>query len=371
MGLALGIGAWCLVMVSCAPLISGGSQAVSVEPSVDPISNTLTASISDIPQISPEDRIAFAARRQGAVSGFQEDLPSDTLAVPISLGDETGPRRTEFILENEQENIQTFLDLKGITVGSVRQTGIVPAVFFQALPWNLEPMTDIQARKDIYLAILLPLVLDVNREIEAERALLLNSAFRGSINQVTDPAIRELAAKYYELDGSVQSLLNKVAPLPVDMVLAQSIEESGWGTSRFVLKGHALFGQRVFSDEAHGFIPRQREEGLEFKVQGFDSLKDSIAIYALNLNRHRSYETMRQTRAALMASSKPVTGKDLMPHLQAYSTERSKYINKVKRLIDHNKLSDFNTAKLETHRALDVIFTQSYFDKLDELAQAQ
>lgn len=361
LGLAIGVGCWCVIVASCAPLVS--KTPLNLE------NELLTASLSAAPPL-PDQRMGLTMRREGAISGdaFEPDLivPRATAALI-----EQGPAQTEFLLENAQDNVRNFYSMMDVNVAKIRQDRIVPAIFFDALPYDLKPMRDIQGRKDVYLSIMLPLVLDVNREIMMERAILLQSNYRGPVRRVSDPEILEIAAKYYEKDGTVDSLLKKVAPLPVDMVLAQSIEESGWGTSRFALKGHALFGQRVFNDNAHGFIPADREEGLEFKVQGFSSLRESIATYALNLNRHRAYKQMRERRHQYDVNDWALSGKDLMPLLQAYSTERDKYIAKVIKLIDDNKLTDFNYTALESHRDLSVVFTESSAQKLAQLAAVQ
>ena len=358
LGLAIGVGCWCLIVASCAPLVSKTPLNIKNE--------QLTASLFGTPLL-PQDRMGLSARREGALSGDAYEPDFTLPSASRELIDE-GPYRTEFILDNDQANVRNFFDVMDVKIEEIRQTRIVPAIYFDALPWDLKPMRDIQGRKDIYFSILLPLILDVNRDIMKERAVLMNSNNRGAIRSISNPEIKAIAKKYYELDGSVQSLLKKVAPIPVDMVLAQSIEESGWGTSRFALKGHALFGQRVFNDKAHGFIPKDREEGLEFKVQGFASLRESIATYALNLNRHRAYTQMRERRQQYIANDWALSGTDLMPLLQAYSTERGKYIAKIIQLIEDNNLSDFNYTALETHRDLSVVFTESSADKLAQVA---
>ena len=52
--------------------------------------------------------------------------------------------------------------------------------------------------------------------------------------------------------------------MPASMALAQSAEESGWGTSLwFAHEGNALFGQRVWRS-ATGMKPRLRPKGESF-----------------------------------------------------------------------------------------------------------
>ena len=42
--------------------------------------------------------------------------------------------------------------------------------------------------------------------------------------------------------------------IPPSLALAQSAEESGWGTSRFAQEGNALFGQRVWVEHKKGLV---------------------------------------------------------------------------------------------------------------------
>ena len=47
--------------------------------------------------------------------------------------------------------------------------------------------------------------------------------------------------------------------IPVSLAIAQAAKETGWGTSRFALKGNALFGQWTWSGE--GLKPKNAEKG--------------------------------------------------------------------------------------------------------------
>jgi len=84
--------------------------------------------------------------------------------------------------------------------------------------------------------------------------------------------------------------------VPPSLALAQAAEESGWGTSRFAIKGNSLFGQWDFSGK--GIKPKEQRENLgDYGIAAFDSPQDSIEAYMLNLNTHRAYQRMRQEHA--------------------------------------------------------------------------
>ena len=47
----------------------------------------------------------------------------------------------------------------------------------------------------------------------------------------------------------MSSLKIRMDEIPVSLAIAQAAKETGWGTSRFALKGNALFGQWTWSGE--------------------------------------------------------------------------------------------------------------------------
>ena len=84
------------------------------------------------------------------------------------------------------------------------------------------------------------------------------------------------------------------------MILAQSIIESGWGTSRFAQEGNALFGQWTWKNE-DGIKPKGNLDA-NFSVKNFKSLLDSVNSYILNLNTHPAYEGLRNFRTSIALS---------------------------------------------------------------------
>ena len=82
--------------------------------------------------------------------------------------------------------------------------------------------------------------------------------------------------------------------IPVSLAIAQAAKETGWGTSRFALKGNALFGQWTWSGE--GLKPKNADEGKDHKVMKFHSLQLSVRAYLRNLNTHSTYKNLRKTQ---------------------------------------------------------------------------
>ena len=63
--------------------------------------------------------------------------------------------------------------------------------------------------------------------------------------------------------------MNKINTIPISLILAQSIIESGWGASRFAQEGNALFGQWTWKND-DGIKPKGNPDA-NFSVKNFDS----------------------------------------------------------------------------------------------------
>lgn len=173
------------------------------------------------------------------------------------------------------------------------------------------------ARKAAFFDLLVPIVEAENARIEAKREWLENLLARGS---VPDEWERERLAELCESyrlecrgDGVDPRLLNRVATLPLELVVIQAVEESGWGTSRFAREGNNLFGMRCFSD---GCGLGQKGSGRRY--QAFDSVQHAVRAYIHNLNTHRAYERLRSLRAELAAQG-AVTAEALIGTLDNYA----------------------------------------------------
>ena len=133
--------------------------------------------------------------------------------------------------------------------------------------------------------------------------------------------------------------------LPPSMVLAQSAEESGWGTSRFAREGNALFGQRIWAG-TNGMKPRLRPRGERFLVRSFNNLLDGVWAYAFNLNTHPAYADFRAARSSLRLNGGGIEGLKLIGKLGNYSERGEGYIRSIENIIRVNQFEEFDGAKL-------------------------
>ena len=229
-------------------------------------------------------------------------------------------------------------------------TAGVPKLFLAALPPDLAQVPETADRKAIFFRAVLPLVLQVNEEIKVDRAKLLDirARLRASrhVSQAERRWLADMAERYETTPGDVDQLVKRVDVIPVSMALAQAAEESGWGSSRFVREGNALFGQWTTAADGHQ-VPLAREDGRTHRVAAFASLLDSTRAYARNLNSHRAYREFRDTRAHFRAEGRELDGFDLAGTLGRYSQRNGDYVRRIRGLITVNGLRQFDDAALD------------------------
>ena len=230
-------------------------------------------------------------------------------------------------------------------IDNVRKTKIVPNIVIAQLPRDLKNIKSIKNRKDLFIKITLPLIVQEN-----EKLLSLNKKIK-SIKNSFDKISRKEADWVNKLmveyrADTLDALLIKVDKIPVSLALAQAVIESGWGTSRFAYEGNALFGQYVWGSTNHGIIPNDRETDAKYKIKSFDSLSESVASYMKNLNTNFHYNEFRINRFVLRSNNIPLRGMYLAEYLLSYSIEDN-YTDKIKNIIEINDFEDFENMNIE------------------------
>ena len=238
-------------------------------------------------------------------------------------------------------------DLEKVGTGD----GRVPPYFVSRMPADLGQVPDVKVRKAVFLQAVLPLILQVNEEILAERRRLLGLRARSrsglSLGQVDRLWLAVMADRYGE--KRFDDLSRRVDIIPPSLALAQAAEETGWGTSRFARQGNAIFGQRTYTKEGD-MVPRRRDQGKNHRVKAFNSLLDSVRSYALNLNSHWAYGAFRRTRAAMRNEDAPLDGSVLAGHLMRFSERGQAYVKTIRTIISVNKLARLDGARLASGR---------------------
>ncbi len=230
-------------------------------------------------------------------------------------------------------------------IDQIRETKIVPNIIIAQLPRDLKTIKSIKNRKELFIKITLPLIVQENG-----RLLSLNKKIKSIKNGFDHLSrkdadwVKKLMIKYKA--DTLDALLIKVDEIPVSLALAQAVIESGWGTSRFAYEGNALFGQYVWGTTDHGIIPNDRENDAEYKIKSFDSLSESVASYMKNLNTNFHYNEFRINRFVLRSNNIPLRGSSLAEYLFNYSIEDD-YTDKITNIIEINDFEDFENLNIE------------------------
>ncbi len=224
----------------------------------------------------------------------------------------------------------------------------VPRVFLAAIPHDLSDVRETTERKALFFKSVLPLILQVNENLLIARMRLLT--LKREIDSGKKPAaidrlwLAMMSDRYGVARDDIPAMLKRVDIIPPSMAMAQAASESGWGTSRFVREGNALFGQWTFA--IGNLVPDGRDDGEEHMIKRFTNLIASVRGYARNLNTNRAYREFRDLRADLRRKDKPLDGRVLVGELHRYSERGVDYINEIRSLISFNKLNRLDGARL-------------------------
>lgn len=225
----------------------------------------------------------------------------------------------------------------------------VPRLRLATLPSGLAGLKDAGRRKAVFLALILPMVLEANNQIAVERRRLQHVASTIESGRPLPPTqqswLERLAGRYKTEPDRLDVLLTRVDTLPVSLALAQGAIESGWGTSRFAIQGNAIFGQWTTAG-GRGMAPEQRKEGMTHKVRAFDRLSESVSAYMLNLNTHRAYRDLRTLRLLARRQGMQPDGATLAAGLEPYSEKGPDYVETLRSIMRVNRLAPFDGAIL-------------------------
>ena len=257
----------------------------------------------------------------------------------------------EFIEENDNTislNAQTTLNLfddLGYDLKGVRAGQKVKPIYLTKLPKDLKTLGDTKTKRELFIKIVLPLILDENKKITNDREKLFKILGK-SFNTAGERVWLKRRFKEYKIDDQDLSKLKmRMDIVPVSIALAQAANESGWGTSRFALEGNALFGQWTWSKK--GILPKDKDPDQTHKIMQFQILKASVRAYKNNLNTHNAYKEFREERAKLRQEDfGPILGIDLTKYLKNYAAIGEKYVRILEDIIEKNSLTDFDKAIL-------------------------
>ena len=127
---------------------------------------------------------------------------------------------------------------------------------------------------------------------------------------------------YHNLD------IRKEQQIPRELIIAQAIVESNFGTSRFATEGNNLFGIRVWSK--NGMLPLKQDESINWRVKTYKTKCSSVKDYINILNNNHHYQEFRIIRNRI---KDPMI---LADTLDNFSTSKE-YANHVKQILTKYK----------------------------------
>ena len=244
---------------------------------------------------------------------------------------------------NSQTALNLFDDL-GYDLKGVRAGQKVKPIYLTKLPKDIKSLGNTNQKRELFIKILLPLILDENAKITKDRKKLFKILGKNFNTAGERVWLRRRFKEYKIEDKDLSKLKIRMDIVPVSLALAQAANESGWGTSRFALEGNALFGQWTWSKK--GISPENKDPNKTHKVLQFQILKASVRAYKNNLNTHNAYKDFRTARAEMRQENKEINGLKLTKHLKNYAAIGEKYVEILANIIVKNSLTDFDKANL-------------------------
>ena len=226
----------------------------------------------------------------------------------------------------------------------VRKNKIVKPVDLRFLPREIKNIENTKERKNLFIKIILPLIIEENDKILKNRKILFSILNKNSNSEAELKWLNARFKQYGVKSKDVLSLKIRMDVIPISLTIAQAAKETGWGTSRFAIEGNALFGQWTYSGS--GIKPLKANSNENHKVMKFQILKASVRAYHRNLNTHSSYKKFRMKRAEARDNEESLDSILLADYLDKYAETGLEYTKILKKIIVQNSLKEFDDVKL-------------------------
>ena len=238
---------------------------------------------------------------------------------------------------------QLFKD-ENYNLKDIRKNKLVKPINIDLLPAEIKSIENTRERKELFIQIILPLILEENKKIRLERKTLFSILNKNNNSEEEKNWLKSKFKQYGVRNRDLATLKIRMDEVPVSLAIAQAAKETGWGTSRFAQEGNALFGQWTYSGD--GIKPAGSDSEDTHKVMKFKILKASVRAYQRNLNTHKSYREFRKVRAIQRDVFGTLNSIELVNYLDKYAETGKEYIKILKKIIEQNKLKDFDDAKI-------------------------
>ncbi len=284
--------------------------------------------------------LAYTLNKGSSNSKNSQKLNEDDLLIDIySLNNQ----ETDTVRLDASTIKQLFEDTN-YKLDDVRKSKLVKPIALTLLPAEIKMIENVKKRKEFFIQIILPLILEENKKINLDRKRLFNIINKSNNSSLEKKWLERKYKQYGILSKDLSVLKIRMDIIPVSLAIAQAAKETGWGTSRFAQQGNALFGQWTWSGE--GLKPKEAEKNEGHKVMKFNILQASVRAYQRNINTHSSYQDFRLARAKLRDLGESLDSMILSSYLDKYAETGNQYVKVLQKIIVQNNLKDFDDAKL-------------------------
>ncbi len=212
------------------------------------------------------------------------------------------------------------------------------------LPKELKNIESVKKRKELFIKIVLPLIIEENTKIKLDRKKLFVILNKSNNSNIDKDWLKKKFKQYGIKNNDLTTLKIRMDEIPVSLAIAQAAKETGWGSSRFAQEGNALFGQWTWTGE--GIKPAAVDKNAKHKVARFKVLKASVKAYQRNLNTHSSYKEFRKERAIQRDNQGKLDSLGLVRYLDKYAETGVEYTKILKKIIEQNSLTEFDDVKI-------------------------
>tara|TARA_B100000945_G_scaffold319719_1_gene327616 strand:- start:369 stop:1508 length:1140 start_codon:yes stop_codon:yes gene_type:complete len=212
------------------------------------------------------------------------------------------------------------------------------------LPKEMKTIENVNKRKNLFIQIVLPLIIEENTKIKLDRKKLFVILNKNNNSKNDIEWLKKKFKQYGVTNNDLSTLKVRMDEIPASLAIAQAAKETGWGTSRFAQKGNALFGQWTWS--GNGIKPTGADSDSTHKVASFKILKASVKAYQRNINTHSSYRKFRKERAIQRDNNGKLNSLELVKYLDKYAETGIEYTKILTKIIKQNSLTEFDDVKI-------------------------
>ncbi len=214
---------------------------------------------------------------------------------------------------------------------------VLPVAYTKVISLSKLP---VEEKKKKFIDIVLPSILVANFRIEQKRKEILKIKSKieeGKEISLSEAKFLDKLLEQYKAE-SIDQLLIRLNTHPVSLILAQAAIESGWGESKFFVKGNNVFGMWTWDKKRKEKIRASKNKNVYLKK--YRNILESVEDYLYSLNVSWAYKNFRLARLRYDNSLL------LSNYLEKYSTLRKRYVERIKTIIKSNNLQKYDYCKI-------------------------